>query len=125
MALVAVHAVVDIAADAPMIAIGVRLGVAIRALEDGVGRRIGMTRRTDAIRIAMIHWEPRVVESRAQPTGGCVTGGTSSWKSSRHVIWIIRSLVVGLVTAETIGRDRCVVVVHVTACAGHGCVRAG
>ena len=125
MALVAVHAVVDIAADAPMIAIGVRLGVAIRALEDGVGRRIGMTRRTDAIRIAMIHWEPRVVESRAQPTGGCVTGGTSRRESSRHVIWVVRSLVIGLVTAEAIGGDCRVVVVHMTACAGDRCVSAG
>jgi hypothetical protein len=125
MALVAVHAVVHIAADVSMIAVGVRLGVAIRALEDSVGRRIGMTRRTYAIRIAMIHWEPRVVESRAQPTGGGVTGSTSGRESSRHVIWVVRSLVIGLVTAETVGGDCRVVVVHVTACAGYRCVSTG
>lgn len=38
MALVAVHAVVHIAADIAMIAVSVRLGVAIRALEDAVVR---------------------------------------------------------------------------------------
>jgi len=36
MALVAVHAVVYIAAHIAMIAVGVRLGVAVRALEDAV-----------------------------------------------------------------------------------------
>jgi hypothetical protein len=63
--LVAVHTVVYIAADAPMIAIGVRLGVAIRALEDGIGRRFGVTCRTHAICIAVIHREPCVIESCA------------------------------------------------------------
>jgi len=38
MALVAVHAVIHIAADIAMIAVSVRLGMAIRALEDVVIR---------------------------------------------------------------------------------------
>jgi hypothetical protein len=63
--LVAVHTVVYIAADAPMIAIGVRFGMAIRALEDGIGRRISVTGRAHAIGIAMIHREPCVIESCA------------------------------------------------------------
>jgi len=122
MALVAVHAVVYIAADVPMIAIGVGLGVAVRALEDGVVRRIGVTRRTYAICIAVIHREPRVIESRAQPTSGGVTGGTSGRESSRHVIRIVRRLVVRLVAAETVGGNRSVVVVHMTAGACNRCV---
>lgn len=125
MALVAVHAVVYIAADVPMIAIGVGLGVAIRALEDGVVRRFGMTRRTYAIRIAVIHREPRVIKSCAKPTGGCVTGGASGRESGRYVIGIIRCLIVSFVAAETVGGDCRVVVVHVTACAGDRCVSTG
>lgn len=65
MALVAVHAVVHIAADIAVIAVSVRLGVAIRALEDAVVRRIGVTRRTHAICIAVIHREPCVIKSCA------------------------------------------------------------
>jgi hypothetical protein len=73
----------------------------------------------------VIHWEPGVIESRAQPTGGGVTGGTRRGEPGRHVIRIVRCLVVSFVAAETVGGDCRVVVVHVTACTGHGCVRAG
>lgn len=73
----------------------------------------------------MIHWEPCVIEGGAEPAGSCVTDGTSSRETSRHVIRIVRRLVVSLVAAETVGGNRGVVVVHMTAGACDRCVRAG
>ena len=64
MALIAVHAVVHVATNAAMIGVRVRLRVAIGALEDAVIGGIGMTGRTHAIGVPVIHWEPRVIESR-------------------------------------------------------------
>lgn len=54
-----------------------------------------------------------------------MTGGTSRRETSRHVIRIVRRLVVRLVAAETVGGNRGVVVVHMTTGACNRCVRAG
>ncbi len=123
VALVAVHAVVHVSVDAPMIAVSVRLGMAIRALEDNVIRRVGVAGRADAIRVAVIHGEPGVIEGCTQPTGGCVADRTRGRETRRHVIGTVGRLVVGFVTAVTVSRNRRVVVVHVAACAGRRRVR--
>ena len=70
MALVAVHAVVYVSADALVILVGLILGVAVRALKDGIIIRIDVAGRADAIRVTVIGWELRVlrvVEGRIQP----------------------------------------------------------
>jgi len=68
MALVAIHAVVHVTIDVAMIAIRIRLRVAVGALEDAVVSRICVARRADAVRVAVIHREPRVIESGSQPS---------------------------------------------------------
>ena len=68
MALVAIHAVVHVTTHVAMITIGVRLGVAVRALEDAVVGRVRVTGRTYAVRVAVVHGEPRVIESGSQPS---------------------------------------------------------
>ena len=68
MALVAIRAVVHVTADVAMIAIRVRLGVAVRALEDAVVGRIRVTGRAHAVCVAVVHGEPRVIESGSQPS---------------------------------------------------------
>ena len=115
MALVAIHAVVHVTADVAMIAIRVRLGVAVRALEDVVVGRICMTGRADPVGVTVIHREPRVIEGCSQPTRGRVTGGASGREPRGHVIRIVRALVIHLMTAEAVGGHRGVVVVHMTA----------
>jgi hypothetical protein len=122
MALVAIHAVIDVTTDVAMIAIRVRFAMAVCALEDAVVGRIRVTRRADSVRVAMIHGEPRVIESGSQPSGGSVASGARRRESCRRVIRTIRGLVLRLMTAETVGRNGSVVVVHVTASARHGCV---
>jgi hypothetical protein len=124
MALVAIHAVVHVSVDVAMIPIRVRLRVAVRALEDTVISRIRVAGGADSVRVAVIHGEPSVIESGSQPTGSRVASGAACWESCRHVIRTIRSLVLRPVTAETVGRDCGVVVVHVTACTCHGRVLA-
>jgi len=125
MALVAIHAVVHVTIDVAMIAIRVRLGVAVRALEDVVVGRIRVTRRADPVRVAVIHGEPRVIESGSQPTRRGVASGAARRESCRHVARTVRGLVLRLMTAEAVGRNGGVVVVHVTACAWHGRVLPG
>jgi len=68
MALVAIHAVVHVTTHVAMITIGVRLGVAVRALEDAVVGRIRVTGRAHAVCVAVVHGEPRVIESGSQPS---------------------------------------------------------
>ena len=120
MALVAIHAVVYITANVAMIAIRVRLGVAVRALEDAIVGRIRVTRRADSVCVAVIDVEPGVIESGAQPTRGGVASSARGRESRRRVIRIVRGLVFRLMTTKAIGRHRGVVVVHVTACTRHG-----
>jgi len=106
-----------------MIVVSVRLGMAVRALEDAVVRRIGMAGCADAIRVAVIHGEPGVIEGCAQPTAGCMANPTCGWKTGRHVIGTVGRLVVGFVTSVAVGRNCRVIVVHVATGAGHRCVR--
>lgn len=75
MALVAIHAVVHVPAHVPMIPVGIRLCVAVRALEHTVVGRVGVAGRAHAVRIAVIHREPGVVKGGSQPARGRVTGG--------------------------------------------------
>ena len=114
MALIAIHAVVHVTANVAMIAICIRLRVAVRALEDAVVGRIRVTRRADSVRVAVIDVKPRVIEGGSQPTRSSVASGTRRRKSRRHVIRIVRALVIHLVTAKAVGRHCSVVVVHVT-----------
>jgi hypothetical protein len=114
MALIAIHAAVDIPTHIAMAPIGVGLGMAIGALKDTVVPRIGMAGGTDSIRASVVHREPGVIEGRAQPGRSRVTRGARRGKSSRHVIWTVGRLVLVLVTAVTIRRYGGVIVVDVT-----------
>jgi len=67
VALIAIHAVVDIPTHIAMARVGVGLGMAIGALKDSVVRRIGMAGGTNSIRASVVHREPGVIEGRAQP----------------------------------------------------------
>jgi hypothetical protein len=84
-----------------------------------------VARRADPVRVAVIHGEPRVIESGSQPTRGRVASGAACRESRRYVIRIIRGLIFRLVTAEAVGRNCSVVVVHVTVCTCHGRVLPG
>ena len=67
MALVAVHAVVYVSADALVILVGLILGVAVRALKHGIIIRIDVAGSAHTIRVPVIDGELRVlrvVESR-------------------------------------------------------------
>ena len=55
MALIAIHTVIDIIWIALVSRIGLGLGVAIRALEDGIVVRIGVARRANAVRAPVGH----------------------------------------------------------------------
>ncbi len=72
MALVAVRAVVDVPVYTPVIVCGLRLGVAIRAHENLVVRKIGVTRGADSAGPAVVGGKQRVVERRSGPRGGRV-----------------------------------------------------
>jgi len=125
VALVAIHAVVNVSADIPVFRIGVRFCVAIGALENAVVTGVGMASRADSIGVAMIGREPGVIEGRTQPTGRRVATRAGSWESCGNVVRVVRALVVEFVAAVTIRRQRCVVIVHVTIGASDGSVRAG
>ena len=81
MAVVAIHTVVDIAANTLVPSVGVRFRVAVGALKDGVVARIGMAGSTHAIRSTMIGRKPRVIKRGIQPTGGRVTSSAGRRKS--------------------------------------------
>jgi len=125
VALVAIHAVVNVSADIPVLRIGVRFCVAIGALENAVVTRVVMASRADSIGVAMIDREPGVIEGRAQPAGRRMASRAGSWESGGNVVRVVRALVGDFVTAVTIRRQRCVVIVHVTIGASDGRVRAG
>jgi hypothetical protein len=70
MALVTIHAVVDISPDALVVPIGLTFRMAIRALEDRVIIRVCVARCTHTIRVAVADRKWRVltvVESCIQP----------------------------------------------------------
>jgi len=118
MALIAINAVVDIAANALVFLVGLRLSVTVRTLEDRVIVRIDMARGADAISIAVIDWERcvlRVIESRLQPVGGVVTGLAGRGEELRlsRMSGIRGGVVVGLVASDARRRQRGVVIVDV------------
>ena len=119
MALVAVHAVVYVSADALVILVGLILGVAVRALKDGIIIRIDVAGRAHAIRVAVISWELRVlgmVEGRIQPA----RRGVASLASGREELRLCRvsrirgAVVIGLMAADASCRQGRVIVVDVT-----------
>lgn len=75
--------------------------------------------------IAVIGWEPDVVEGRSRPRRRGVAGLAGGWETGSRVIRIRRGLVISLVTGEAASRNRGVVVVYVAIGAGHGRVLAG
>src|SRR5262249_49012669 len=113
VALVTVHAVVDVTADSLMSRIGVRLRVAVRALKDAVVAWIGMAGGTNAIGVTVIGIEPGVIEGRTCPTSRRMADRASRWEARGNMVRIVGSLIFRLVTAITIcGKGR-VIVVHV------------
>lgn len=125
VAAVAVHAVVDVPAHAPMLVVRLRLGVAVGALEDGVVVRIRVTCAAHAICIAVIDGEPGVVKGGSQPTGSGVAGGAGCGKAGGNVIRIGRALVVSFVATVAIRGHGRVVVVHVATGTRDGRMRTG
>lgn len=115
MALVAIDAVVDVTAYIAMIGIGVRLGMAVRALEHGVVARVRMTGRAHAVCVPVVRRKPRVIEGRVGPTGRRVTGRAGRRESCRHVVRAVGSRVVRFVTAIAVRGNGRVVVVQMTA----------
>jgi len=67
VARIAIRAVVYVPTNALVLLVGLTLGVTIRAREHGVVRGVGVTRRTDSVRTAVIRREPGVIEDRALP----------------------------------------------------------
>ena len=121
MTLVAVHAVVNVPANALMVLIGVRFGMTIRALEHRVIARIYVAGCANSARATMVGVEPGVVEDRSCPPGddlvACLAGGG---EAGRHVIGVVGGQILNLVTRIAVGRERCVVVVHVATGARYG-----
>jgi len=118
VALIAIHAVPDIAAHAAVLGIGCRLGVANGALENRVVGRIRMASGANAVGASMVHREIRVVKGRAGPCRGRVAGAAIRRRkrgSGRGVIWVGRRVVVRGVATITIRRQCRVVVVDVAA----------
>lgn len=125
MALVAIRTAIYVAANAAVVGVGLGLGMTIRARKDRIVRGIRMASGTNSTGITVISWEPGVVERRSGPRCGGVTGLARGREAGRSVIRIGGGLVVGFMTREAVGRNRCVIVVHVTTGAGHGGVLAG
>lgn len=113
MALVTVHAVIDVTADALMLGIRVRLGVAVRALKDAVVSGIGVTSGANAICVAVIGIEPGMVESCTCPTGCRMAERTRGRETSGNVVRTIRRLVFRLVATIAVGGKRGVIVIYV------------
>lgn len=119
MALVAIHAVVDIPTHIGVMEVGsVVVAVATSALEDRVVVRIRMAGRANSISVAVIHVEPCVIEDRARPGGRRMARGTGRGEAGRLMVRIRRAVVVGLVASHARGWQRRVVVVDV---AHHAC----
>jgi len=124
VALVTVHAVVDIAAHTAMVAIGVRFRMTVGALEYAVIAGIGMAGGAHPIGIPVIGREIGVIECRARPTRCRVAHGASVREACRNVIGIVRLVVLVLVTAVAVRRNAGVVVIQVAIRACHRSMRA-
>ena len=127
MALITIHAVVHIPAHFRVAETGrVIVPMAGRALKDRVVGRIGMARRAHPPRVAVVLREPRVVERGAGPRGGVVAGGARGGedRGRRLMNGTGRPVVIGRMTAITIGGRAGKYVVDVATRAGHREVRA-
>lgn len=113
MAVVAIHTVVYIAANALVPVVGLCFRVAIGALENAIVARIRVANGTNSVCSAMIRGEIGVVEGGAEPTCRGVACGTSCWKARTHVVRIVGPFIVRLVAAVAVSRQRRVVIVHV------------
>lgn len=96
--LVAVDAVVNVAADSLVGRIGLRLRMAVGALEDRIVTRIGMAGGAHPVGISVIRRKIRMIPVGGNPCRGVMAGGTCSRESRRHVIGIGCSAVIDLVT---------------------------
>ena len=121
--LIAVHAVVNVAADTSVIAVGLCLRVAVGALENGVVARIGVAGGAHPSGVAVVCREERVIERGACPRRSGVARVTSRWESSGLVVRIRSRVVVRLMAANAGGRQRCVVIVYVATGARHSRVK--
>jgi len=118
MALIAINAVVDIAANALVFLVGLRLSVTVRTLEDRVIVRIDMAGGADAISIAVIDRERRVlrvIERSLQPVRCVMAGLAGRGEELRlsRMSGIRGGVVVGLVASDARRRQRGVVIVDV------------
>ncbi len=113
MALVAIDAVVYVPTHSPVIRVCLGLGVAIRTSKDGVVAGVRVAGGTDALRVAVISREPRVIERGSCPCCSGVTRLARSWKSCRRVVWICRALIFGGMAGVAICWSSCKNVVYV------------
>ena len=127
VALIAVHAVVDVPTHIGMTEIRrIIVAMATGALEDRVVTRVGMAGCANTIRVAVVCREIRVIEGRSRPARGGVAGIARGREASRLVIGIGGPVVVSGMATIASGRQCRVVVVHVALRAGHvGCVITG
>ena len=114
MAVIAIHAVVDIATNSPVSGIGLRFEVAVGALEDSVVVGIGVTCCTHTVGAPMVQGEEGMVKRGTQPTGGVVTGLASCWEPGRSMGRIGRPLVIRFVTRVAVRRSIAEIVIDVT-----------
>jgi len=120
VALVAVHAVINIATDVRVLeVVGVVVAMASGALEHAVVARIRVARRAHTVRVPVIRREIGVIERRPSPTRRGVAGIAGLREAGRGMVRVRRTLIVRIVAAVARGRQRRVVVVHVALGAGH------
>jgi hypothetical protein len=124
VALVTVRAVVNVTAHAFMVRVRLTLGMAPRASKNCVIRRIGMTGGTHSAGVAMIRWEPGVIECCPRPCRCGVASLARGGEPRGGVIGIGGGLVVGFMARIAVRRHSRVVVVCVTICASHADVGA-
>ena len=124
VALITVDAVVNVVPHALVVGIRLTLGMAVRARENGVVRRIGVAGRAHAVGPAVVGWEPCVIEHRAQPRRCVVARLARSRETRCGMVRIIRRLIIGLMAAVTVRWQCRVVVVDVALRAGDGNVKA-
>ena len=120
MTLIAIHAVIDIIWIALMCRIGLRLAVAICALEDRIVGGIGVAGRANTISAAVGYRPPGMVERCAGPRRGvvarCASCRENGWRGFMNRI---RGRVVVCLVASVAGRWKCgVVIVDVAGGAG-------
>ena len=119
MARITINAVVHVAAYAAVPRISCGRGVAPRALKHRIIAGICVAGRAHTLRVTVANRKPSVIERRARPCRGGVAGLTSCGEPRRCVIGVVRRLIISLVTAIAVGRNARIVIVYVTARAGH------